>query len=66
MFFDGLNSFVVNLDGFNLFNFGILFKVNFKDLFEDYEFEGGVWVLIIFNGIEYFVIFKDKKCCFDW
>ncbi|NRA50291.1 MAG: hypothetical protein HRU12_14255, partial [Phaeodactylibacter sp.] len=61
LLFDGLNSFAANPDGFNLPNPGILLKANFKDLFEDYEFEGGVRVPTTFNGTEYFVVFKDKK-----
>jgi len=61
LLFDGLNSFAANPDGFNLPNPGILLKANFKDLFEDYEFEGGVRVPTTFNGTEYFVTFKDKK-----
>lgn len=61
LLFDGLNSFAANPDGFNLPNPGILLKGNFKDLFEDYEFEGGVRVPTTFNGTEYFVTFKDKK-----
>ena len=40
---------------------GILLKANFKDLFEDYEFEGGIRVPTSFNGAEYFLIFNDKK-----
>jgi hypothetical protein len=61
LLFDGLNSFAANPDGFNLPNPGILMKANFKDLFEDYEFEGGVRVPTTFNGTEYFLTFKDKK-----
>ncbi|MEL6923494.1 MAG: hypothetical protein AAFO94_05550, partial [Bacteroidota bacterium] len=40
---------------------GILLKGNFKDLFEDYEFEGGIRVPVRFNGAEYFLTFHDKK-----
>jgi len=40
---------------------GILLKGNFKDLFEDYEFEGGVRIPVSFNGAEYFMTFHDKK-----
>ena len=40
---------------------GILLKGNFKDLFEDYEFEGGIRVPVSFNGAEYFLTFHDKK-----
>ncbi|HKK78198.1 MAG TPA: BamA/TamA family outer membrane protein, partial [Phaeodactylibacter sp.] len=61
LLFEGLNSFAANPDGFNLPNPGILMKANFKDLFEDYEFEGGVRVPTTFNGTEYFLTFKDKK-----
>lgn len=61
LLFDGLESIVFNLDGFFYLFFGIFFKVNFKDFFEDYEFEGGLRVFIFFNGMEYFVIFNNKK-----
>ena len=40
---------------------GILLKANFKDLFEDYELEGGIRIPTTFNGSEYFVIFDNKK-----
>ena len=40
---------------------GILLKANFKDLFEDYEFEGGVRIPTTFRGSEYFLVFDDKK-----
>ena len=40
---------------------GILLKANFKDLFEDYEFIGGIRIPTTFNGAEYFLIFNDKK-----
>ena len=40
---------------------GILLKANFKDLFEDYEFEAGIRIPTTFNGAEYFLIFNDKK-----
>lgn len=40
---------------------GILLKANFKDLFEDYQFEMGVRVPTTFNGAEYFIFFDDKK-----
>jgi len=61
LLFEGLNSFAANPDGFNLPAPGILLKANFKDLFEDYEFEGGVRVPTTFNGTEYFLTYKDKK-----
>ncbi|MEM1319180.1 MAG: hypothetical protein AAGG75_02930 [Bacteroidota bacterium] len=40
---------------------GILLKANFKDLFEDYEVEGGIRIPTTFNGAEYFLTFDDKK-----
>ena len=40
---------------------GILLKANFKDLFEDYEIEGGVRLPTTFNGAEYFLVYNDKK-----
>ncbi len=61
LLFEGLESFSANPNGFNYPPLGILLKTNFKDLFEDYEFEGGVRVPTNFNGTEYFLIFKDKK-----
>lgn len=64
LLFEGLESFAANPDpqrGFNYPPPGILFKANFKDLFEDYEFEGGVRIPTTFNGSEYFLTFNDKK-----
>ncbi len=61
LLFDGLNSFAAQPDEFNYPPPGILLKGNFKDLFEDYEFEGGVRIPTTFNGSEYFLTFKDKK-----
>ncbi len=64
LLFEGLESFAANPDpgrGFTYPPPGILFKANFKDLFEDYEFEGGVRIPTTFNGSEYFLTFNDKK-----
>lgn len=61
LLFEGMESFAANPDGFNYPPPGILLKANFKDLFEDYEFEGGVRIPTTFNGSEYFLTFKDKK-----
>ncbi len=70
LLFDGLDSYLrANNDGTqsvasDLFYYpppGILVKGNFKDLFEDYIFEGGVRVPTTFNGAEYFLIFDNKK-----
>ena len=40
---------------------GILLKTNVKDLFEDYQMEGGIRIPTRFNGAEYFIFFDDKK-----
>ena len=61
LLFDGLNSFAANPTELYYPPLGILLKTNFKDLFEDYEFEGGVRIPTTFNGSEYFLIFNDKK-----
>lgn len=46
-----------------LFNnpLGLLFKANFKDLFEDYQVEAGLRLPTAFNGAEYFLLFDNKK-----
>ncbi|MEL7122112.1 MAG: hypothetical protein AAFO07_21875, partial [Bacteroidota bacterium] len=62
LLFDGLETFAANED--DIFQYpppGILLKANFKDLFEDYEIEGGVRVPTTFNGTEYFLTFNNKK-----
>jgi hypothetical protein len=61
LLFDGLTSFSASPEEFYYPPLGILLKTNFKDLFEDYEFEGGVRIPTTFNGSEYFLIFNDKK-----
>ncbi|MBK8702530.1 MAG: hypothetical protein IPN33_02205 [Saprospiraceae bacterium] len=61
LLFDGLETISANPNGFGYPPPGILLKANFKDLFEDYEFEGGVRVPTSFNGTEYFLTFNNKK-----
>lgn len=61
LLFEGLQSYVGNQQEFAYPPPGILLKANFKDLFEDYEFEGGVRIPTSFNGSEYFLIFNNKK-----
>ncbi|MGK0388936.1 MAG: hypothetical protein ACI94Y_001669 [Maribacter sp.] len=39
----------------------IFFKSSVQDLFEDYILEGGLRIPINFNGLEYYVTFKDRK-----
>ncbi|HMQ46606.1 MAG TPA: hypothetical protein PKA00_03600 [Saprospiraceae bacterium] len=61
LLFDGLELYGANPNGFSYPPLGILLKTNFKDLLEDYEFEGGVRIPTTFNGSEYFLIYRDKK-----
>jgi hypothetical protein len=65
MLFDGLNSYGGVPEDFGYPPPGILLKANFKDLFEDYEFEGGIRVPTSFNGTEYFLYYHDKKTRLD-
>ncbi|MDH3650935.1 MAG: hypothetical protein OEQ53_14710 [Saprospiraceae bacterium] len=59
--FGGLDSYAGFKREFEPTPLGILVKANFKDLFEDYVFEGGVRIPTSFNGAEYFLVFDDKK-----
>jgi hypothetical protein len=59
--FNGLDTYAGMKQGFDYPPMGILLKAETKDLFEDYEFEGGVRVPTSFNGSEYFLVFKDTK-----
>ncbi len=40
---------------------GIFLKGSIQDLFEDYELEGGIRLPTTFDGLEYYVTFKDMK-----
>ncbi len=61
LLFDGLDSYAGTRRGFEFPPMGILLKASINDLFEDYEFEGGVRIPTSFNGSEYFLIFDNKK-----
>jgi hypothetical protein len=61
LLFEGMEATAANPDGFQPPPPGILLKANVKDLFEDYEFEGGIRIPTTFNGAEYFVTFNNKK-----
>ncbi len=61
LLFGGLNTYAGERQAFNFPPPGILLKGTVKDLFEDYELEGGVRIPTTFNGSEYFLIFDDKK-----
>ncbi len=61
LLFGGLDSYAADRQSYSYPPPGILLKGNFKDLFEDYEFEGGIRLPTTFNGAEYFLLFDDKK-----
>jgi len=65
LLFGGLDSYVGNRaqqqQQYSYPPLGILLKANFKDLFEDYEFNMGIRIPTTFNGAEYFIVFDDKK-----
>jgi len=61
LLFDGLNTYSGEGNTTNTPAPGILLKTNFKDLFEDYQIEGGVRMPTTFNGSEFFLIFDAKK-----
>src|SRR5690606_9796912 len=59
--FDGLDSYAAEGGTYRRAPTGLLGKVVIKDLFEDYEFEGGVRFPPSFDGAEYYGIYRDKK-----
>lgn len=59
--FGGLDSYAGFKREFEPVPLGILTKATFKDLFEDYVFEGGVRIPTTFNGTEFFLVFDDRK-----
>ena len=61
LLFDGYNDYDPQNPSYNYPPLGILLKANVKDLFEDFEFEGGMRLPTTFNGTEFFVIFDNKK-----
>ena len=61
LLFGGLDSYAGTREQYSYPPLGILLKANFKDLFEDYQFNMGVRIPTTFNGAEYFLVFDDKK-----
>ncbi len=59
--FGGQESYFNDGQEFGIPPLGILLKINFKDLFEDHEIEGGVRFPTTFNGAEYFLVYRNKK-----
>lgn len=61
LLFDGLDSYAGEGGTYERIPTGLLGKVVVKDLFEDYEFEGGVRFPPNFNAAEYFLIYRNLK-----
>lgn len=61
LLFDGLDSYAGEAGSYERIPTGLLGKVVVKDLFEDYEFEGGVRFPPSFNAAEYYLIYRDLK-----
>lgn len=61
LLFGGLDSYAGTPEEFTTPPPGILMKANFKDLFEDYEIEGGLRFNLTFNQMEYFMQYWDRK-----
>ena len=61
LLFGGLDTYAGESQQYSYPPPGILMKANFKDLFEDYQLEGGVRFPTTFNGAEYFMVFDNKK-----
>lgn len=59
--FDGLDSYAAEGGTYRRAPTGLLGKVVIKDLFEDYEFEGGIRFPPNFNGAEYYAIYRNNK-----
>lgn len=59
--FDGLDSYAAEGGTYRRTPTGLLGKVVIKDLFEDYEFEGGIRFPPSFDGAEYYAIYRNKK-----
>jgi hypothetical protein len=57
--FEGLESYTGDRQQLLTTPMGLLLKANIRDLFEDFNIEGGVRIPTSFNGSEYFLI--DKK-----
>lgn len=65
LLFSGLNTFTGTAQSYEPPPFGILLKTKITDLFENYSLEGGVRVPTIFNGIEAYLLYENRKKRFD-
>ncbi|MBK8502310.1 MAG: hypothetical protein IPL46_08910 [Saprospiraceae bacterium] len=61
LLFGGLDNYAAFKREFEPPPVGLLMKAIFKDLFEDYVFEGGVRIPTSFNGTEFFLVHDNKK-----
>ncbi len=59
--FEGLNSYAGTQNKFEPTPPGILFKIHFKEVLEDYEMEAGLRFPTSFSGKEGYVYFDNKK-----
>jgi hypothetical protein len=57
--FGGLDMYLGNFYKFTPLSFGA--KTNFSDIFENYRLELGLRVPVIFNGLDCYFIFEDRK-----
>ncbi len=65
LLFEGLESYTGDRQQLLSMPLGLLLKANVKDVFEDYEVEGGVRIPAALNGAEYFLVFNDNKYRID-
>lgn len=63
--FEGLETYTGDRQQLLNVPMGFLLKANVKDLFEDYNIEGGVRIPTNFRGSEYFLVFDNKKSLID-
>jgi len=64
--FDGIESYTDAIGSKHNPNAsGMLFKFNFKDIFEDYIIETGIKFPVAFNGSEIYLFFDDNKRMID-
>ena len=61
LLFEGLETYTGDRQQLITTPLGFLFKATLKDLFEDYEVEGGFRIPTTFNGNEFFLVYNNKK-----
>jgi hypothetical protein len=63
--FEGLESYTGDRQQLLTTPMGLLVKANVRDLFEDYNLEGGLRIPTNFGGSEFFLVFDNKKALID-